>query len=69
MPGDHTLLSPDASDVIPMRELRFNDSRLRRCTPVRLVLLTGQTGLELLHLSLRFFGLVFEDQPRNPVVF
>jgi hypothetical protein len=28
------------------------------------VLLTGQTGLELLHLRLRFFGLGFVDQPR-----
>jgi hypothetical protein len=33
------------------------------------VLLTGQTGLELLHLYLRFFSLGFVDQPRNPVVF
>jgi hypothetical protein len=30
---------------------------------------TGQTGLELLHLHLRFFGLGFVDQLRNPVVF
>jgi hypothetical protein len=27
-----------------MRVLRFEDSGLRRCTPVRPVLLTGQTG-------------------------
>jgi hypothetical protein len=27
------------------------------------VLLTGQTGLELLQLHLRFFGLGFVDQP------
>jgi hypothetical protein len=33
------------------------------------VLLTGQTSLELLHLRLRFFGLGFVDQLRNPVVF
>jgi hypothetical protein len=33
------------------------------------VLSTGQTGLMLLHLRLRFFGLGFVDQPRNPVVF
>jgi hypothetical protein len=33
------------------------------------VLLTGQTGLALLQLRLRFFGLGFVDQPRNPVVF
>jgi hypothetical protein len=49
--------------------LRFEVSELRRRTPVRPVLLTGQTGLELLHLRLRFFGLGFVDQPRNPVVF
>jgi hypothetical protein len=29
------------------------------------VLLTGQTGLELLLLRLRFFGLEFVDQPRT----
>jgi hypothetical protein len=33
------------------------------------VLLTGQTGLELLHLHLRFFDFSFVDQPRNLVVF
>jgi hypothetical protein len=33
------------------------------------VLLTGQTGLVLLLHRLRFFGLVFVDQPRNLVVF
>jgi hypothetical protein len=32
------------------------------------VLLTGQTGLALLQHRLRFFGLGFVDQPRNPVV-
>jgi hypothetical protein len=32
------------------------------------VLPAGQTGLELLHLRLQFFGLGFVDQPRNPVV-
>jgi hypothetical protein len=37
-------------------------------SPVRPVP-TGQTGLELLHLRLRFFGLGFVDQPRNQVVF
>jgi hypothetical protein len=30
---------------------------------------TGQTGLALLQHRLRFFGLGFVDQPRNPVVF
>jgi hypothetical protein len=69
MPGDHTLLSLDASHVIPTRVLRFEDSRLRRHTPVRPVLLTDQTDLELLQHRLRFFGLGFVDQPRNPVVF
>jgi hypothetical protein len=32
---------------------------------VRPVLLTGQTGLELPHLRLRFFGLGFVDQSRK----
>jgi hypothetical protein len=48
-----------------MRVLRFEDSELRRRTPVRPVLLTGQTGLALLHHRLRFFGVGFVDQPRN----
>jgi hypothetical protein len=76
MPGDRTLLSLDASHAIPTGVLRFEDSGLRRRTPVRPVLLTvipvrptGQTGLELLQHRLRFFGLGFVDQPRNPVVF
>jgi hypothetical protein len=37
MPGDRTLLSLDASLAIPTRVLRFEDFRLRRGTPVRLV--------------------------------
>jgi hypothetical protein len=69
MPGDRTLLSLDASHAIPTRVLRFKDSGLHHRTPVRPVLLTSQTGLELLHLHLRFFGLGFVDQPWNPVVF
>jgi hypothetical protein len=83
MPGYRNLLSLDASHAIPMRVLRFEDFGLRRHTPVRPVLLTGQTGthrldsirptgqtgLELLLHHLRFFGLGFVDQPRNPVVF
>jgi hypothetical protein len=68
MPGDRNLLSLDASLVIPTCVLRFEDSGLHRRTPVRPVP-TGQTGLELLHLRLRFFGLGFVDQPRNPLVF
>jgi hypothetical protein len=44
MPGDRNLLSLDASLAIPTRVLRFEYSGLRRCTPVRLVLLTDQTG-------------------------
>jgi hypothetical protein len=44
MPGDRNLLSLDASLAIPTRVLRFKDSRLRRRTPVRPVLPTGQTG-------------------------
>jgi hypothetical protein len=44
MPGIRTLLSLDASHAIPARVLRFKDSRLRRRTPVRPVLLTSPTG-------------------------
>jgi hypothetical protein len=69
MLGDRNLLSLDASHAIPTRVLRFEVSGLRRRTPVRPVLLTGQTGLALLQHHLRFFGLGFVDQPRNPVVF
>jgi hypothetical protein len=69
MPGVRTLLSLDASHAIPTRALRFEVSGLRHRTPVRLVRPTGQIGLELLQLRLRFFGLGFVDQPRNPVVF
>jgi hypothetical protein len=43
MPGNRNLLSLDASLVILTRVLRFEDSGLRRRTPVRLVP-TGQTG-------------------------
>jgi hypothetical protein len=68
MSGDRTLRSLDASHAISTRVLRFEDSGLRRRTPVRPVP-TGQTGLALLQHRLRFFGLGFVDQPRNPVVF
>jgi hypothetical protein len=68
MHGDRNLLSLDASLVIPTRVLRFEVSGLRRRTLVR-PLPTGRTGLELLHLRSRFFGLGFVDQRRNPVVF
>jgi hypothetical protein len=47
MPGDRTLLSLDASHAIPTRVLRFEDSGLRRCTPVSSSVRpvpTGQTG-------------------------
>jgi hypothetical protein len=44
MPGDRNLLGLDASLAIPTRVLLFEDSGLRRRTPVRPVLLTGQTG-------------------------
>jgi hypothetical protein len=73
MPGDRTLRSLDASHAIPTRVLRFEVSGLRRCTPVRPVLPTGQT-----HRSDRsgtvaapssVLGLGFVEQPRNPVVF
>jgi hypothetical protein len=44
MPGDRNLLSLDARLAILTRVIRFKVSGLRRRTPVRLVLLTGQTG-------------------------
>jgi hypothetical protein len=69
MPSHRNLLSLDASLAIPTRVLRFKVSALHRCTQVRPMLLTGQTGLELQQLHLRFFGLGFVDQPRNLVVF
>jgi hypothetical protein len=69
MPDDRNLLSLDASLAIPTRVLRFEVTGLCGRTPVRPMLLTGQTGPMLLHLRLRFFGLGFVDQPRNPVVF
>jgi hypothetical protein len=84
VPGNRNLLSLDASLATPTRVLRFEDSGLHRRTLVRPVLLTGQTGthqsdrsdppvrptgLALLQHRLRFFGLGFVDQPRNPVVF
>jgi hypothetical protein len=62
----YSLRSLDANLAIPTRVLRFEDSGLRRRTPVRPVLLTG---LALLQHRLRFSGLGFVDQPRNPVVF
>jgi hypothetical protein len=49
IPGDSTLLSLDASHAIPTRVLRFEDSGPRHRTPVRPVLLTGQTSQT--HLS------------------
>jgi hypothetical protein len=58
MPGDHNLLSLDASLAIPTRVLRFEDSGLCCRTPVRLVLLTSQTGT---HRSDR------SDPPVRPV--
>jgi hypothetical protein len=60
MPGDRTLLSHDASHAIPTRVLCFEDSGLRRRTPVKPVP-TGQTGLELQQHCLRFSGLGFVD--------
>jgi hypothetical protein len=63
MLGDRTLRSLDASHAIPTCVLRFEVSGLRRRTPVRPVLPTGQTqtGLALLQHRLRFFGLGFVD--------
>jgi hypothetical protein len=46
MPGDRNLLRLDASLAISTRVLRFEDSGLRRRTPVRLVLLTSKTGTD-----------------------
>jgi hypothetical protein len=51
MPGDCNLLSLDASLAIPTCVLRFEVSGLRRRTPVRPVLLTGQTGTHRLDRS------------------
>jgi hypothetical protein len=68
MPGNRNLHSLDASLAILVCVLLSEDSGLRRRTPVRPVP-TGQTGLELLHLRLWFFGLGFVDQLRNLVVF
>jgi hypothetical protein len=75
-PTTANLLSLDASLAIPTHVIHFEDSKLRhrtpsdRCSsPVRPVRSTGQTGSILLHLHLRFFGLSFVDQTRNPVVF
>jgi hypothetical protein len=58
MPGDRSLLSLDASHAIPTCVLRFEDFELCRRTPVRPVLLTGQTGT---HRSDR------SDPPVRPV--
>jgi hypothetical protein len=44
MPSNRTLRSLDASQAIPTRVLCFEVSGLRRRTPVRPVLITGQTG-------------------------
>jgi hypothetical protein len=72
-----TLRSLDASLAIPTRVLCFEDSGLHRRTPVRPVLLTGQTGTHRSDPPVRpvwrcctsVFGLGFVDQQRNPVVF
>jgi hypothetical protein len=45
MPGDRTLLSLDARHAIPTRVLHFEDSVLCHRTPVRPVLLNGQTRM------------------------
>jgi hypothetical protein len=63
-PATANLLSLDASLAIPTRVLHFEVSGLHRRTSVRPVP-TGQNGLMLLHLRLRFFSLGFVDQPRN----
>jgi hypothetical protein len=58
MPGDRNPLSLDASLAILTRVLRFEDSGLRCRTPVRPVILAGQTGT---HRSDR------SDPPVRPV--
>jgi hypothetical protein len=58
IPDDRNLLSLDASLAIPTRVLCFEVSGLRRHTPVRPVLLTGQTST---HRSDR------SDPPVRPV--
>jgi hypothetical protein len=63
-PATANLCRLDASLAILTHVLRFEVSRLCRRTPVRPVS-TGQTSLELLQLSLGFFGIGFVDQPRN----
>jgi hypothetical protein len=65
-PTTANLLSLDTSLAITTRVLCFEVSKLHRPTPVKPV---RPTGLELLHLHLRFFGLGFVDQPRNQVIF
>jgi hypothetical protein len=75
MLGDRNLLSLDASLAILTHVLCFEVTGLHHGTPVRPVLLTGQTGT---HRSDRsdaaappssVLRLGFVDQPRNPVVF
>jgi hypothetical protein len=51
MPDDRNLLSLDASLVIPTHVLCFEVSGLCRRTPVRPVLVTGQTGTHRLDRS------------------
>jgi hypothetical protein len=58
MPGVRNRLSLDANLAIPTHVLRFEDSGLRRRTPVRPVLLNGQTGTHRLDWS---------DPPVRPV--
>jgi hypothetical protein len=74
-PATANLLSLDASLAIPTCVLRLEVSKLCRRTPVRPVLLTGQTGT---HRSDRsgaaaslssVLGLGFVAQPSNLVVF
>jgi hypothetical protein len=50
----------------PVRPVPTSQHRSDRYPPVRP---TGQTGLPLLQHRLRFSGLGFVDEPRNPVVF
>jgi hypothetical protein len=69
LPSDCKLAYLDASLATSTRVLCFEDSGLHHRTPIRPVGPTGQTGPMLLHLRLRFIGLGFVDQPRNPVVF
>ena len=63
-----TLLSLDASLVIPPRVLRFGPSRRPRLPPVRPVLSTGQTGPPRCRRPAKPPDLAFGSTKEPPVV-